>query len=93
MDDIAVGVDSFNEKIQLHEKTLDCSRESGLKSFAHNCEFRGTENGKLGSTVTPRRVFSEAESLEKLPEKTRIPITVKMENASLLRTSFLEFYY
>ena len=43
MDDIAAGVNKFNEMIPALRKFFDCFRESGLKLSAHKCEFGTTK--------------------------------------------------
>ena len=42
MNDIASGVNKFDEVIPALRKTFDCLRESGLKLSAHKCEFGTT---------------------------------------------------
>ena len=43
MDDIAAGVNKFDEMIPALRKIFDCLRESGLKLSAHKCEFGTTK--------------------------------------------------
>ena len=63
MDDIAAGVNNFDEMIPALRTFLDCWRESGLKLSAHKCEFGTTKFDYLGSTITPKGISPESAEL------------------------------
>ena len=63
MEDIAAGVNTFDEMIPAIRKKFDCLRESGLKLLSHKCEFGPTKINFLGSTITPKRIsFNSAKA-------------------------------
>ena len=65
MDDIAAGVNFFDEMIPALRKILDCLRESGLKLSAHKREFGTTKIDYIGSTITPKGILPESTKTEK----------------------------
>ena len=77
MDDIAAGVNNFDEMIPALRKIFDCLRESGLKLSAHKCEFGTTKIDYLGSTITPKRISLKSAKIEKCLGQIRMPNTVK----------------
>ena len=89
MDDIAAGVNNFDEMIPALRKTFDCSRESGLKLSAHKCEFGTTKIDYLGSTITPKGILPESGKLEKILGQTRMPNTVKQVKRLI---GFVQFF-
>ena len=56
LDDIAAGVNNFDEMIPALRKIFDCLRESGLKLSAHKREIGTTKIDYLCSTITPKRI-------------------------------------
>ena len=68
MDDIAAGVNNFDEMVPALRKNFDCLRESGLKLSPHKCEFR-TKYDYLGSTISPKRISPEGAKLRKFWDK------------------------
>ena len=65
MDDVAAGVNNFDEMIPALRKIFDCLRESGLKLSAHKCEFGTTKIDYSGSTFTPKGISPESAKVEK----------------------------
>ena len=76
MEDIAAGVNNFDEIIPALQKIFDCLRESGLKLSAHKCEFGTTIFDYLGNTISPKRISPESAKLEKFLGQIRMPNTV-----------------
>ena len=75
MDDIAAGVNAFDEMIpELRRKIL---RESSLKLSAHKCEFGTTKIDYLGSAFTPKGISPEISKIENFLGQVRMPNTVK----------------
>ena len=64
MDDIATKVTCFDEIIPNLTKIIDCHRASGLKLFAHKCEFGTTKIDYLGNTITPAGITPESEKIK-----------------------------
>ena len=85
MDDIAAGVNNFDEMIPAQIEIFDCLRESGLKLSAHKCEFGTTKIDYIGSTITPKRVSPESAKIEKFLGQIRMPNTVKQKKRSSLK--------
>ena len=77
MDDIAAGVNKFDEMIPALRKFFDCLRESGLKLSAHKCEFGTTKIDYLGSTTTPKGISPESANFQKFLGQSRMRNTVK----------------
>ena len=77
MDNIAAGVNNFDEMIPAPRKIFDCLRELGLKLSAHKYEFDTTKNDYLGSTITPKRISHESAKIEIFWGKIRMPNTLK----------------
>ena len=63
-DDIAAGVNIFDEMIPAQRKIFGCLRESGLKLSMHKCEFGTTKIDYLGSTITPREFYPNRQKLK-----------------------------
>ena len=63
-DDIAAGVNNFDEMIPALRKFFDCLRESDLKLSAHKCEFGTTKIDYLGSIITPKGISPERAKIE-----------------------------
>ena len=76
-DDIAPGVNNFDEVIPALRKIFDCLRESGLKISAHKCEFDTTKIHYLGSTITPKRISRERAKIGNCLRHIRMPNKVK----------------
>ena len=76
-DDIAAGLNNFDEMIPALRKNFDRLRESGLKPSAHKCEFGTTKNDYLGSKITPKGISPESAKIEKILGQMRMPNTVK----------------
>ena len=89
MDDIAMGVNNFDEMIPALTKIFDCLRASGLKLSAHKCEFGTTKIDYLGSTITPKGISPEAEKINKFLDKIRMPETVKQVKRLI---GFVQFF-
>ena len=89
MDDIAAGVNNFDEMIPAQIEIFDCLRESGLKLSAHKCEFGTTKIDYIGSTITPKRVSPESAKIEKFLGQIRMPNTVKQKKRSI---GFVQFF-
>ena len=89
MDDIAMGVNNFDEMIPALTKIFDCLRASGLKLSAHKCEFGTTKIHYLGSTITPKGISPEADKINKFLEKIRMPETVKQVKRLI---GFVQFF-
>ena len=66
MDDIAAGVNIFDEMNPAVRKIFDSLRESDLKLSAHKCEFGTTKIDYLGSTITPKKFSAQNAKMEKL---------------------------
>ena len=77
MDDIAAGLDKFDEMIPALRIISDCLRASGLKLSAHKCEFGTTNIDYLDSTLTPKRNSHESAKIEKFLGQIGMPNTVK----------------
>ena len=77
MDDIAAGVDKFDEMIPALRKVFDCLRASGLKLSAHKCEIGTTKIDYLGSTNTPKGISPESAKIGNFLGQIRMPNTVK----------------
>ena len=77
MDDIAAGMNNFDEMIPALRKIFDSLRESGLKLSAHKCEFGTTKIVYLFSTITPKGISPESAKIEKFLGQIRMPTTVK----------------
>ena len=77
MDDIAAGVNSFEELIPALRKIFDCLRKAGLKLSAHKCEFATLLIHYLGSIITPKGISPESAKIEKFLSQIRMPNTVK----------------
>ena len=60
MDDIAAGVNIFDEMIPVLRKKFDYLRKSGSKLSAHKCEVGTTKINYLGSTITPKGISPES---------------------------------
>ena len=71
MDDIAAGVNEFDELIPVLRKFFDCLRTSGLKLSAHKCEFGTTKINYLGSTITPKGISPESEKIQNILDQIR----------------------
>ena len=89
MDDIAEGVNLFDEMIPALRKIFDCLRESGLKLSAHECEFGTTKIDYLGSTITPKGISPESPKIVKFLSQIRMPNTVKQVKCLMV---FLQFF-
>ena len=89
MDDIAAGVNNFDEMIPALRKIFDCLRESGLKLSAHKCEFGTTKIDYLGSTITPKGISPESTKIEKFLGQIRMPNTVKQVKRLI---GFVQFF-
>ena len=89
MDDIAAGVNSFDEMIPALRKIFDCLRESGLKLSAHKCEFGTTKIDYLGSTITPEGIPTESAKIDNFFGKIRMPNTVKQVKRLI---GFVQFF-
>ena len=71
MDDIAIGINNFDEMILAVTKIFDRLRASGLKLSARKCEFETIKIEYLGSTITPKGISPEAEKITKFLEKNQ----------------------
>ena len=89
MDDIAAGVNNFDEMIPALRKSFDCLRESGLKLSVHKCEFGTTKIDYLGSTITPKGISPESAKMLKFLGQNRMPNTVKQVKRSI---GFAQFF-
>ena len=89
MDDIAAGVNNFDEMIPALRKIFDCLRESGLKLSAHKCEFGTTKIDYLGSTITPKGISPKRAKIEKFLGQIRMPNTVKQVKRLI---GFVQFF-
>ena len=89
MDDIAAGVNEFDELIPVLRKIFDCLRTSGLKLSAHKCEFGTTKINYLGSTITPKGISPESEKIQKFLDQIRMPTTVKQVKRLI---GFVQFF-
>ena len=89
MDDIAAGVNRFDEMIPALGKVFDCLRESGLKLSAHKCEFGTTKIDNLGNTNTPKGISPDSAAIEKFLGKIRMPNTVKQVERLI---GFVQFF-
>ena len=89
MDDIAAGVNNFDEMIPALRKIFDCLRESGLKLSAHKCEFGTTKINYLGGTITPKGISPESAKIEKFLRQIRMPNTVKQVKRLI---GFVQFF-
>ena len=89
MDDIAAGVNNFDEMIPALRIIFDCLRESGLKLSAHKCEFGTTKIDYLGSTITPKGNSPESAENEKFLGQIRMPNTVKQVKRLI---GFVQFF-
>ena len=89
MDDIAAGVNEFDELIPVLRKIFDCLRTSGLKLSAHKCEFGTTKINYLGSTITPKGISPESEKIRKFLDQIRMPTTVKQVKRLI---GFVQFF-
>ena len=89
MDDIAAGMNKFDEMIPALRKIFDCLGESDLKLSAHNCESWTTKIDYLCSTITPEGISPESAKIEKLFEQVRMPNTVKQVKRLF---GFLQFF-
>ena len=89
MEDIAAGVDEFDELIPVLRKIFDCLRASGLKLSAHKCEFGTAKIDYLGSTITPKGISPESAKFTKFLEQIRMPNTVKQVKRVI---GFVQFF-
>ena len=89
MDDIAAGVNNFDEMIPALRKVFDCLRETGSKLSAHKRELGTTKIDSLGSTINPKRISPESAKVEKFLGQIRLPNTVKQEK---LLIGFVQFF-
>ena len=89
MDDIAAGVNNFDEMIPALRTIFDCLRESGLKLSTHKCDFGTTKIDYLGSTITPKGISPKSAKSEKFLGKIRMPNTVKQMKRLI---GFAEFF-
>ena len=89
MDDIASGVNNFDEMIPALRKIFDCLRESGLKLSAHKCEFGTIKIDYLGSKITPKGISPESAKIEKFLTQITMPNTVKQVKRL---TGFVQFF-
>ena len=89
MDDIAAGVNNFDEMIPALRKFFDCLRQSGLKLSAHKCEFGTTKIDYLGSTITPKGISPESAKIERFLGQIRMRNTVKQVKRFI---GFVQFF-
>ena len=89
MDDIAIGVNNFNEMIPALTKIFDCLRALRLKLSAHKCEFGTTKIDYVGSNITPKGISPEADTIKKILEKIRMPETGKQVKRII---GFVQFF-
>ena len=89
MDDIAAGVNNFDEMIPALRKIFDCLRESGLKLSAHKCEFGTAKIDHLGSTIPPKGISPESTEIENFLGQIRMPNTVKQVKRLI---GFVQFF-
>ena len=89
MDDIAAGVNNFDEVIPALRKIFDCLRESSLKLSVHKCEFGTTKIDYLGSTINLKGISPESAKIEKFLGQTRMPNTVKQVKCLI---GFVQFF-
>ena len=89
MDDIATGVNNFDEMIPALRKNFDCLRESDLKLSAHKFEFGTTKVDFLSNTITPKGISPESATIENSLGLIRMPSTVKHEKRLI---GFVQFF-
>ena len=77
MDDIAAGVNNFDEMTPALRKVFDCLRDSGLKLSAHKCEFGTRKIDYFGSTFIPKGISPKSAKIEKFLGQIKMPNTVK----------------
>ena len=77
MDDIGIGVKSFDDLIPALTKVFECIRRSGLKLSPSKCEFGHAEITFLGNTITEKGMKPESEKIHKFLEKIKMPQTPK----------------
>ena len=75
-DDIAAGVNNFDEIIPALRKIFDCLKESGLKLSVQKCEFGKSKISYLSSTITPKGISPGIAEVEKIFGQIRMPNTV-----------------
>ena len=89
LDDIAAGVNNFDEMIPALNESFDCLRKSGSKLSAHKCEFGTTKIDYSGSTITPKGISPESAKTEKFLGQIRMPNTVKQVKRLI---GFVQFF-
>ena len=92
MDDIAAGVNNFDEIIPALRKIFDYLRESGLKHSAHKCEFGTTKIDYLGSTITPKGISPESAKIQKFLGQIRMPNSETSETLNWLCAILPKFH-
>ena len=89
MDDLATGVNEFDELIPGLRKIFDCLRTSGLKLSAHKCEFSTTKVNYLGITITSKGISPGSDKILKFLDQIRSPATVKQVKCLI---GFVQFF-
>ena len=89
LDDIAAGVNDFDEMIPPLRTIFDCLRDSGLKLSAHKCEFGTTKIDFLGCTITPKGISPESAKIENFLGQIRMPNTTKQVKRVI---GFVQFF-
>ena len=81
-------VNNFDEMIPASTKKIDCLCASGIKLSAHECEFGTTKVEYLGSTITAKGISPEADKMNKLLGKIRMPEPVEVKKFN----GFVQFF-